>query len=50
MKRADFEHVIAAAAQVTGLEEFVVIGSQLPPEQQDFISENARRALIRASR
>jgi hypothetical protein len=41
MKRADFEHVIAAAAQVTGLDEFIVIGSQAilgsvdvdPPEE-----------------
>jgi hypothetical protein len=28
MRRADFEHVIAAAANVTGQDEFVVIGSQ----------------------
>jgi hypothetical protein len=28
MRRADFEHVIAAAANVTGEDEFVVIGSQ----------------------
>ncbi len=28
MRRADFEHVIAAAANVTGLDEFVVVGSQ----------------------
>ncbi len=28
MRRADFEHVLAAAAQVTGLDEFVVVGSQ----------------------
>jgi hypothetical protein len=41
MRRADFEHVIAAAAQVTGLDEFIVIGSQAilgsievePPEE-----------------
>ena len=28
MERADWEHVIAAAAEVTGLDAFVVIGSQ----------------------
>jgi hypothetical protein len=28
VRRADFEHVIAAAANVTGQNEFVVIGSQ----------------------
>ncbi len=28
MRRAEFEHVIAAAANVTGQDEFVVIGSQ----------------------
>lgn len=28
MQRDEFEHVIAAAAHVTGLDEFVVIGSQ----------------------
>jgi hypothetical protein len=41
MRRVQFEHVIAAAAQVTGLEEFIVIGSQAilgsvtgdPPEE-----------------
>lgn len=28
MRRADFEHVIAAAADVSGEQEIVVIGSQ----------------------
>ena len=28
MRRADLEHVIAAAAQISGEVEFVVIGSQ----------------------
>jgi hypothetical protein len=28
VQSADFEHVLAAAAAVTGEEEFVVIGSQ----------------------
>lgn len=28
MRREDFEHVVAAAAEVTGQDEFVVIGSQ----------------------
>lgn len=28
MRRADFEHVLGAAANVTGLDEFVVVGSQ----------------------
>lgn len=28
MRREDFEHVIAAAANITGLDEFVVVGSQ----------------------
>lgn len=28
MRRAQFEHVIAAAADATGLDEFIVIGSQ----------------------
>jgi hypothetical protein len=28
VRRAEFEHVIAAAANVTGQDEFVVIGSQ----------------------
>jgi hypothetical protein len=31
MRREDFEHVIAAAANVTGEDEFVVIGSQIIP-------------------
>jgi hypothetical protein len=28
VRRSEFEHVIAAAANVTGQDEFVVIGSQ----------------------
>jgi hypothetical protein len=28
VRRADFEHVLGAAANVTGLDEFVVVGSQ----------------------
>lgn len=46
MKRADLEHIIAAAANVTGEDEFVVIGSQAilgtvphPPESLLFSME-----------
>lgn len=28
MRRADLEHVVAAAAQIVGEDEFVVVGSQ----------------------
>jgi hypothetical protein len=46
MRRADFEHVIAAAAAVSGEREIVVIGSQAihgavdePPESMLFSME-----------
>ena len=51
MRRADFDHVLAAAAEATGQDEFVVVGSQailgtraeapdsLPAARRDHIAE-----------
>jgi hypothetical protein len=39
VRREDFEHVVAAAANVTGLDDFVVIGSQAILGTQDEVPE-----------
>lgn len=45
MRRADFEHVLAAAANVTGLDEFVVVGSQAILGSFDDVPESLLRSL-----
>ncbi|WP_445148880.1 DUF6036 family nucleotidyltransferase [Baekduia sp. Peel2402] len=45
MRRQDFEHVIAAAANVTGLDDLVVIGSQAILGTHDEVPSEMRESL-----
>jgi hypothetical protein len=44
VRRADFEHVLGAAANVTGLDEFVVVGSQAILGSFDDVPESLLRS------
>lgn len=54
MKREDLEHIIAAAATISGEDEIMVLGSQamlasFPDAPDDLLGVNGRRYLPAAS-